>query len=86
MESVQRLRKITECMSWYLAQSTICPCLGKDRFRHPAVFMLLCSIIKHKSYDSLNQIIAANLGMLPLKGNPVRNTFLTEKETKETWA
>lgn len=73
-------------MSWYLPQITKCPCLGKDQFRHPAIFMLLGGIIKHKSHDSLNQITAANLGMVPLKGNPVRNASLTEKETKKTWA
>lgn len=44
------------------------------------VFMLLCSIIKPKNHDNFNQMITANLDMASLKGNPVGNTSLTEKD------
>lgn len=71
---------IIEYMSWYLPESSKCPYLGKISLGT----LVPCSVIKHKSRDYLSQIIAANLSMVLLKGNPLRNTSLMEKETKDT--
>lgn len=47
------------------------------------MFMLLWRVIKPQNHNSLNQMLTANVGMASLKGDPVGNTFLTEKSQRD---